>query len=130
MNVLAVGAHPDDVDLYAGGLVAALARAVDPRRVLRVAVRHQRRHDGRQLVLQAAVIPLDLKAVLDKRRVETPREKAVAVQQALVERDIRRHAHHAVLRQRAPHPQATLPPPGTRGPHPSGRTDLPLSDGP
>ncbi|MGQ0723413.1 MAG: bacillithiol biosynthesis deacetylase BshB1 [Candidatus Eiseniibacteriota bacterium] len=27
MTVVAVGAHPDDVDLYAGGLVAALARA-------------------------------------------------------------------------------------------------------
>ena len=27
MNVLAIGAHPDDVDLYAGGLVAALASA-------------------------------------------------------------------------------------------------------
>ena len=26
MNVLAIGAHPDDVDLYAGGLVAGLAR--------------------------------------------------------------------------------------------------------
>ncbi len=26
MNVLAVGAHPDDVDLYAGGLVAGLVR--------------------------------------------------------------------------------------------------------
>ena len=30
MSVLAIGAHPDDVDLYAGGLVAALARAGFP----------------------------------------------------------------------------------------------------